>query len=298
MRKKEKQPTEYGLLNATDLKETKNKLVYGVMYALIILIAIICVLPVIWISLTGFKEVKEIYSIPPKLLPSRIDLSKIPKVLSVVHFGKYLGNTLIMMVGCLAFDVIFNGMAGYVLARVKPKGYKILDTAIFWSMMLPGMGMVPLYMSFADVPIIHVSLLGSYLPLWIMAGTGPFNIFLFKNFFNSIDPAYLEAAKLDGCSNLSAFFRIILPLSKPILTVVAIFSIINSWGNFFWPYLVLSKNNWTISVMLYQLSNVSNVLQINDLMLLLTIAALPTIIIYCIFSRHINGGVDMSGMKG
>ena len=127
------------------------------------------------------------------------------------------------------------------------------------------------------------------LPLWMMAGTNAFNIFLFRNFFNGISMSYIEAARLDGCSELSAFFRIILPLSKPIVAVVAIFSIIGSWGNFLWPYLVLDKGNRTISVLLYELTTGTTVLKNNELMLLLILAAIPPIIVYIIFSRQING---------
>ena len=296
--KSKKSQREYGLLNSTHLKAAKYKLLYGIMYAIMIIIALVCLVPVIWVALSGFKETKEMYAIPPTFFPKSIDLSKIPEIISKVNFGKYIFNTFNLIIGCLAFDIFLNGIAGYVLSRVKPKGSVVLETLIFWSMMLPGISMVPLYMSFADVPILHVNLLGGYLPLWMMAGTNAFNIFLFRNFFNGISMSYIEAARLDGCSELSAFFRIILPLSKPIVAVVAIFSIIGSWGNFLWPYLVLDKGNRTISVLLYELTTGTTVLKNNELMLLLMLAAIPPIIVYIIFSRQINGGVDMSGIKG
>ena len=158
--------------------------------------------------------------------------------------------------------------------------------------------MVPLYMTFVDVPLIHVNLIGSYLPIWILAGANAFNILLFRNFFNSIPMSYLEAARMDGCSDFGIFGRIILPLSKPIIMVVTIYSITGTWGNFMWPYLILGNTNLEpVSVMLYRLST-GTTIRDNEYMLLLMISIIPMIVMYMLFSRQIMGGLNMSGLKG
>ena len=238
------------------------------------------------------------YSIPPTFLPSRIDFSAVVAVWNKINVLKYFSNSVMLIIGCWAVDIIINGLAGFVLSRIKPMGSKVIETLIFWSMLLPGISMVPLYMTFVDLPLIHVNMVGSYLPIWIMAGANAFNILLFRNFFNSIPMSYLEAARMDGCSDLGIFRRIILPLSKPILVVITIYSITGTWGNFMWPYLILGNTKLEpVSVMLYQLNGLQTI-QDNEYMLLLMISIIPMIIMYMLFSRQIMGGLNMSGLKG
>lgn len=288
-----------GLLNWNDLRQPSGRIIYTVMMILLILLSLVCLIPVLWMFVSAFKTTQEMYALPPKLLPSSVDLSRIVAVWKTANIGKYALNSLWIIIGCLAFDIIFNGLAGYVLSRIKPFGSNLLNTLLFWTMMLPGISMVPLYMTFVDFPIIHVNLTGSYLPLWLMSATNAFNIFLFRNFFNSIPMGYIEAARIDGCSNLKAFFSIILPLSGPIISVVTIFSVIGSWGNFFWPYLLLGDTgNEPISVMLYHLTGANSPFQDNDRMLVMMLVAIPSIIVYAIFSKRIMGGLNMSGIKG
>ena len=287
-----------GLLNFLDLKKPGFKFLYWSMFFVLLLISLICLLPTLWVTVSGFKETSEMYAIPPTLLPSSIDLKKVSAVWNKVHVVKYFFNSLALIAGCWAFDVFVNGLAGYVLSRIKPMGSRLIETLVFWSMMLPGISMVPLYMTFVDVPILHINLVGSYLPIWAMAGANAFNILLFRNFFNSIPMSYLEAARLDGCSDIGIFRRIILPLSKPIIMVVTIFSITATWGNFMWPYLILGNTaKEPVAVMLYRLSGNTS-LQDNEYMLLLMISVIPMVIMYAFFSKHIMGGLNMSGLKG
>ena len=287
-----------GLLNFSDLKKKHFKLLYWIMFALLILISLTALLPIIWVFLSGFKSTAEMYSIPPTLLPSHIEPAQLLGAWKKASFGLAYMNTVYIIIGCLIFDILCNGIFGYVLSRIKPTGSKVLDTLIFWSMLLPGISMVPLYMTFVDMPFLHINLSGSFLPLWFMAGCNAFNVLLFRNFFNGIPMAYMEAARIDGASDIGIFFRIILPLSKPILVVVAIFSVTGSWGNFMWPYLVLGSTAYEpVSVKLYQLST-SSVLQDNELMLVTMFSIIPPAVIYCFFSKHIMGGLNMSGLKG
>ncbi|MDY3030493.1 MAG: ABC transporter permease subunit [Clostridia bacterium] len=131
-----------------------------------------------------------------------------------------------------------------------------------------------------------------------MAGVSAFNVLLFRNFFNSIPMSYLEAARIDGCSDLGIFIKIIIPLSKPIIMVVTIFSVTETWGNFMWPYLILGNTaKEPVSVMLYRLSTGASLLD-NEYMILLMLSIIPMIIIYAIFSKHIMGGLNMSDLKG
>ncbi len=282
-----------GLLNYADLKKPQGRLLYWAMWLCLFIISMVCLLPTIWVAISSFKDVAELYAVPPTLIPSHWDFAKIGKVWKKVSLFKYFSNTIVLIIGCLTCDIIVNGLAGYVLSRLRPMGSKIIETLVFWSMLLPGVSMVPLYCTFMDL-----NLGGSYIPIWIMTGASAFNVLLFRNFFNSIPMSYLEAAKIDGCSNAGIFSKIIIPLSKPIIMVITIFSITGTWGNFMWPYLILGNTKREpVAVMLYMLGSTSGLLM-DEYMMVMIISVIPMIIVYALFSKHIMGGLNMSGLKG
>ncbi len=286
-----------GILNYSDLKTLRGKLLYGIIFLIMLAVTLICLIPVIWVGVSGFKDVKEMYAIPPTFFPETFDFGKLADFWSRMKIAKYFKNSVILIIGCLTFDIIANGLCGYVLSRIKPLGSRIIEKLIFCSMLLSNVSLIPLYMSFVDVPGLHINLSGSYLPIWMMSGASAFNVLLFRNFFNGIPMSYMEAARIDGCTNLGIFGRIIIPMSKPIIMVVTIFSITGTWSNFMWPYLILSSTNKEpVSVMLYTLT--TTVLRDDESMLLTMISIIPMVIVYAIFSKHIIGGVNMSGLKG
>lgn len=282
-----------GILNFSDLHYVRFKILYWFLFAFMLAIALICFLPIVWVFLSGFKSVKEMYAVPPTLFPKSIDLSIIKEVWNKVDMTKYVMNSLIQIVGCWVAGIFVPAFAAFSISRIKPIGSKVIDKAIFITMLLPGATMVANYMLFAELDLI-----GSAIPLYLMAGTNAMNILYFKVFFNGIPMTYLEAARIDGCSDLRAFFSIIFPLSKPIIVVLSIYSIVGTWGNFMNPYLYLSNTDLEpVSVMLYKIGN-SALLMENEYLVLLMLSILPMMIVYAIFSKHISGGLNMSGLKG
>ena len=281
-----------GLLDFSDLKKFRFKLVYWMMFLFMLL-------PILWVAVSGFKDIEEMYSVPPTIIPKSFHFEVLTDVWSKVNVFGYFKNSVMLIIGCWVCDIMVNGLAGYVLAKLKPMGSRIIETLVFWSMLLPGISMVPLYMTFVDIPLIHVNLVGNYVPIWVMAGANAFNVLLFRNFFASIPMSYLDAARIDGCGNAGIFMKIILPLSKPIIMVVSIFSITATWGNFLWPYLILGNSpREPVSVMLYRLGTGLTGLMQNEYMMLLIISILPMIIMYAFFTRQIIGGLDIGGIKG
>ena len=286
-----------GLFNYMDLRVTKNKIIYFMMYGFLILMALICILPVLWVSLSGFKTVEEMYSVPPTLIPSSFDFSIIPRVWKRVKFGSAFLYSAIIMVGCVVMDITFNGLAGFVLSKVKPKGSAFLDTVIFWIMMMPSMGLVTGYMNMLNFTPLHLNLTGTYWPMWLGAAINVFHIFLFRNMFNSIPNAYYEAAKIDGCSDIRAFFKVFLPLGKPTFMVVIISTLMGAWGNYMGPLLYLNGTKMIpVALKLFKIGDLG--LLKNEEFMVLTIAILVPVILFAIFSRQIMGGADSSGEKG
>lgn len=287
-----------GLLNFMELKKRRYRLLYWTMFAVLVIISLICVLPAIWVLLSGFKDAQEFYRIPPALFPEHFKLSKLSEVWQQLNFLKLYKNSCIIIIGDLIFNIILNGVMGYVLSRLKPKGTALVGTLIFWSMLLPtSMNLVPLFMGFVDVPIFHINMTDTYWPMWIMSGANAFNVLLFRNFFNGIPMSYIEAARIDGCTDTGIFARIVMPLAKPIIMVVAIFTVQAAWGNFLWPYLIIQDaNKLPIAVKIYQFK--SSGITIDKYMIALMFTIIPPAILFTIFSKHIMGGLNMSGLKG
>lgn len=287
-----------GILTNADMKKNRYRLLYAGMLLFMIAFCAVSFLPVIWVLLSGFKDVKEMYAVPPTLLPKKIELSKLVRVWNEMKFYKYYLNTFVMAGGAAVMDMVVSGLAGYVLSRLKPRGSKFVSVIIFWIMLLPGtMRTVPLYMEFKNMPILGINLLNTYWPIWFMAGTNAFNIILFKNFFDGISISLIESAWLDGCSNLKMFFKIIIPISTPVFIVVGTLTFNANIGNFFWPYLLIQKKE--MAVLGIQLFNMKNSRFTMDYqMIALIFAILPQIIIFAIFQKHIIGGINVGGVKG
>ena len=287
-----------GILTNSDMKKPKYKILYAIMVFLMIVYCLISVLPVVWIMLSGFKDVKEMYAVPATLLPKKIELSKLGRVWTELKFYKYYGNTFLMAIGSVISNIVISGLAGYVLSRLKPKGTKFMLAVIFWLMLLPGtMSTVPLYMEFKSMPLIGINLLETYWPIWLMSGANAFNIILFKNFFDGISSSLIEAAWIDGANNTRIFFKIIIPLSTPVFIVVAMFTFNGQIGNFFWPYLLISSKEKTVlGVQLYKMK--SSTYTMDYQMLALLFSVIPQIVIFAIFQKQIMGGVNIGGVKG
>ncbi len=288
-----------GILTNVDMKQNKYKTLYWLMFALLLIYGlVICVFPVVWIMLSGFKDVQEMYAVPATLFPKTFDLSKIARVWNEMKFYKYYISTFIMAGGAVASVLIISGFAGYVLSRLKPRGTKLIFVLFFWVMLMPGtMRTVPLYMTFKDFPLLHINLLNTYWPIWLMAATNTFDIILFKNFFDGISKSVMEAAKIDGANTLTIFFKIMLPLSIPVFLIVALFTFNSQLGQFFWPFLLISKSDMTVlGVQIYKLRTSNYTMDYQ--MLALLFAMIPQLIIFAVFQKQMIGGINVGGVKG
>ena len=197
-----KKTMKYGILTNSDMKQKKYVILYAAMFTALVVIAMVNIIPILWVLLSGFKDVQELYALPIKFLPEHIDLTKLVKVWNEMEFSSTYFATFIMTTGCVIFDVVICGLAGYVLSRLKPPGTKISLKLLFLLILLPGtMRTVPLYMIFRNFPIFHINMTESFLPIWLMAAANPFNIILFKNSFDGISKSLVEAAKIDGAGD-------------------------------------------------------------------------------------------------
>ncbi len=285
------------VISEIEYKGAKAKIIHTIFLVILLILSAVCFLPLIWLFLSSFKDTKEFLQVPPSFLPEKFDFGKLADVWGKVRFTRTFFNTIFMAAGDILFCVVLNGLAGYVLSRLKPRGSRLVFMVVVWTMLLPhSTSTVPLFMTFTDFPIIHANLSNTYLPMWFIAGANCYYVLLFKSYFDSLSITYFEAARIDGCSNLRMFFKIVLPLSIPIIAVIIIFQFNASWGNFFWPFLLINNTNMTVlGVRLYQMKSGA---AIDEYVAVMMFTVIPPAILYCIFQKQIMGGINLGGVKG
>lgn len=297
-KKKDAQAT--GIISKFDMQNPSVKVLYGVIWFFMILAVLICFLPPLWCMTSALKDSREFFSVPATLIPRSFHPEKLWETWEMLNFGQAYLNTIFVLCGSLVMSLVCNGMMGYVLSRLRPRGYKLVLSLVLWTLMLPqSVSQVPLFKNFLSLPILGINITESYLPMWLLAGANAFYVLIFKSFFDSIPQSLIEAARLDGCTNLGIFFRVMLPLSKPVLMVIAIFTINASWSDFFWPYLVLGSRSelYTVMVKIFYMAGSSGYSEdIQVVALIFTI--IPPTILFLFFQRYIMSGFTLSGIKG
>ncbi|GHO60957.1 carbohydrate ABC transporter permease [Ktedonobacter robiniae] len=161
--------------------------------------------------------------------------------------------------------------------------------------------LIPQFVNISDLPLLHISLMNNWAGVWLPSAASAFNILVLKSFFDSIPAELTDAARLDGANAWQLFTRIMLPLSRPALAVVTIFTVVASWKDFLWPLLVLTDSNLQpLSVAIFRQSGINSnfPLPFTYLMAGLALASVPPIILFLVFQRQIIRGINLTGLKG
>ena len=294
-----------GILSSSDLKSFKGKLIYWIFFAILALTSIISLFPAIWTILTSFKSTQEIYSefsFFPKDMSLPTLIGRITESWAALQLGASFINTIVLSLGSLVSTIVVCGFAGYVLSKLKPKGSRVVFVLVVWTMMMPAqMRLVPNYITMLHFPFAYdfgmgISLLDTYWPMWLASAASAFNVILFKNAFDGLSQSYVEAAKIDGCSNFGIFFKIMLPLSMPVIIFVSIGALSSAWSDFFGPLLYLDQRVVT-PLKIYRLQSDSGI-QMNTRFMGFVFASIPPCLIFSIFQKRIMGGVNIGGVKG
>lgn len=282
-----------GTIRYFDLKRRSNRVGVILIYLIEIIFTIIFLYPVIWVLMASLKGTIELKS-STALLPKEIDWEGIIRTWKRSKLGTAYLWSAYECVGAMACAVVFNGIAGYFLGILKPRGHQWLWRLLMALMLIPGAcNFVYLYKEFVALGLNK----GMIWPLFLSAGAAPSTILIFKTFFENIPKDYIEAARLDGASNVGIFFRIVAPLSKPIVTLTAINAFIGAWSNFLMPYLCLANTGReTVMVRLYQNSGAGAVQ--SDQLRIALFAIIPPMLIFAIFQKYISNNDANAGVKG
>ncbi|MGY4274791.1 carbohydrate ABC transporter permease [Streptomyces sp. M18.1] len=286
------------LISPAQLARPRGKRLYWLTFGLVVTVFTVVFLgPMYWMVSSGFKDTQEAVATPPTLVPESFQPDNYTQAWNVMDLAGLLGNTLYYAFGALVFQLVLDVAAAYSLSKLRPVFGKAILGMMLATLMIPATVLVvPQYLTVLDVPVFERNLLNTPWAIWLPSVTNAFNIFLLKRFFDSIPRELLDAASMDGASPMRTLWSIVLPISRPILGVVSIFAIVGVWKDFLWPMLTLpDPAKQTLNVGIYSLSNG---VPVNVLIAALTMASLPTLIIFLIFQRNIMSGLTAGGLKG
>ena len=278
---------------------TKSKLKTtgdAITYVLVLFISGIILIPVFWMLSTALKAKSEVFLFPPRWIPKVLLWGNFPESLTFLPFGRYLTNTAVVTFSAMLGQILSSPLVAYAFARLRARGRDALFTMVLATMMLPWqVTMVPLFLLYKTFGWVD-----TYVPLILPNFFGgAFFIFLLRQFFLTIPPELGDAAKIDGCGYFGTFTRIFLPLSKPGLATVAIFTFMWNWNDFMGPLIYLNTNDkWTLTIGLSRFTGMYGTTAWNLLMAASLITVLPCVLLFFFAQRYFIQGIVMTGVKG
>jgi multiple sugar transport system permease protein len=263
----------------------------------VVLFTVVFTGPLYWMVTGGLKSAQEVAQVPPTLFPKKPEAANYADAWTSLSLARLLLNTAWYAFGTLVFQLVLDVAAAYAFSKLRPVFGGTVLGLMLATLMIPATVMViPQYVTVIDLPIFHWHMLDSPWAIWLPAVTNAFNIFLLKRFFDSIPDDLIAAAAIDGAGSLRTLLLIVLPMSRPILGVVSIFSVTAVWKDFLWPLLVEpSPQNRTVNVGIYAFSTG---LSQNVVIAGAVIAAIPTVLFFLVFQKNIMAGLTTGGLKG
>jgi multiple sugar transport system permease protein len=279
---------------AVSRDRVRSRLTATISQVLISVAAIITLIPFIWMLSTALKPSSEVFSNPPVLVGSSIEWANFAKAWNYLPFGRFMLNGLIVAGVGTILVVITSAMAAYAFSRLKWKGRDGTFLIYLGTLMIPQeVLIVPMFILMRQLDWVN-----SYQALIIPWAFTAFGTFLLRQFFLTLPDELEEAARIDGANRWVSFVRIILPLSKPALGTLAVFTFIGYWNSFLWPLLIVSDVNMAtvplgLNMFLGQTGN-----QWTLLMAAATISVLPSALIVILLQKYLVNGIALSGMGG
>ncbi|WDO10630.1 carbohydrate ABC transporter permease [Streptomyces murinus] len=286
------------LISPATLARPRGRAIYWTVFtAVVVLFALAFLFPVYWMVTGAMKSPDEVARTPPTLVPQHWHTGAYTDAWDLMQLPQHLWNTVVQAAGAWALQLVFCTAAAYALSKLRPAFGKVILGGILATLMVPAQALVvPKYLTVADLPLLHTSLLNDPLAIWLPAVANAFNLYLLKRFFDQLPRDVLEAAEIDGAGKLRTLWSVVLPMSRPVLGVVSIFALVAVWQDFLWPLMVFSDTDkQPISVALVQLSQ--NI-QLTVLLAAMVIAGIPMVALFLVFQRHIIAGISAGSSKG
>ncbi len=275
---------------------TRRKILKFVTYVLITIGAILMILPFLWMISTSFKNPLKVYELPIKWIPETFNFKNYTRLFTEYNFSLYIFNSLKLATLNIVGNVLSCSLVAYGFSFLRHRYKNKIFILLLATMMLPGaVTFFPQFILFN-----HIGWYGTTLPLWVPAFCGSaFYIFLLRQFFLTIPSELIDAAKMDGCSDLKILFKIVLPMSKPALMVIVIYTFIDVWNDFFGPLIyIIREEQRTVAVALnYLNSTYEGTSSIPITMAASVLLIIPSLVIYFAGQSHISKGIVFKGVE-
>jgi ABC-type glycerol-3-phosphate transport system permease component len=256
------------------------------------------IFPLVWVVLSSLKTFQDFNQIPARLLPSELYLGNYPRAWNSVPFGIFFLNTTIIVALCVVGELVSASLVGYGFSRLRFWGRNFLFMILLSTMMLPfWVTIIPRFLLYREIGWIS-----TWLPLIVPSYfANPIYVFLMRQFFMTLPPELDDAAKIDGCNELGIFWRILLPLTKPVLATIAIFAFINVWTDFVKQVIYLSQESrYTVAIGLAFLRwQIAQGDPVPGLLMAATVfTSLPMIAVFFIGQKYMVRGIALTGRTG
>lgn len=278
-------------MNVLRVKKEMKKILF---FAMVLVLTIIFISPFLVMFLTAFKTNSDAFTIPVKLLPRQWITENFPAAFAAIPYFKYMGNTITITALSVIGQILVTPLVAYSLSKIKWKGADIISGLVMATMMIPiTVTMVPLYKIYS-----RLGLTNTYIPLILPAFFGKaFYIVIVRQFFNGIPDSLIEAAKIDRASHFTCYWKISMPLCKPVLTTIGIYSFLDAWSDYLYPLIFITKpERYTLSLGLQQYMSEYSV-DWARLMAAALVFVLPVIVCFAVFQRNFVEGIATSGLK-
>jgi multiple sugar transport system permease protein len=253
-------------------------------------------IPLVWLVRSSFMGLSQIFVFPPEWIPDPWHWDNYPKALTTIPFFRYFLNTMTILVPSVIGTVATSALAAYGFSRLRWPGRDVVFNILMTTLMLPyAVTLIPTFLMWA-----RLGLINTYWPLVLPSwfGGGIFFIFLLRQFFMTLPTELDEAATIDGANPLQIFWHIIIPLSRPALITVAIFSTLGAWNDFLGPLIYLNDSRqFTLALGLAEFTGLYTS-QWHLLMAAATVVLLPVLILFFVAQRYFIEGIALTGSKG
>jgi multiple sugar transport system permease protein len=278
-------------------RRVRGTITNAVRYLILLPLVVIFIFPFIWMVLTSLKTPAQINSVSPVWIPLPPQWNNYAAALrEYLPFGRPVLNTLAVASLTIVGTLVFSSLVAYGFAKMEFPGRNLLFGILLSTMMIPFMvRLIPLFIIYRQL-----GWLDTLYPLWVPAFFGtPFYIFFMRQFFRTIPDDLIDSARIDGCSEFGIWWRIMLPLSTPMLIVVAIFAFQGSWNEFLAPLLFISDQaQYTLMMAVWFIVSSENTKPWHHLMAVSTLMVMPMIIVFFFSQQRIVQGITITGIKG
>ncbi|MGE8204916.1 carbohydrate ABC transporter permease [Heyndrickxia sp. NPDC080065] len=283
-----------------DEKREKNKKVlrtcgFIIIYIVLGIWAIFTFVPFIWMISSSFKDSSAITAVPPQLIPEHPTLDAFKRIFEMGGLGRWFLNSIIVAGISTIINVFFASLAGYAFSKLKFPGRNTIFWILLSTMMIPGqVTLIPLYILVVNTFHLENTYVGLIVPGMVSVGS----IFLMKQFMSSLPSSLIDAGRIDACSEFGVFWKIILPISKPGLAVLAIFTFVGHWNSFFWPFLITNTNTMRTLQVGLTTFRFEHLQDYGAMMAGAVCSAIPMIIVFLALQKYFLRGITIGAVKG